>query len=684
MGKYIGHTSNLEGDDILVTFESDSMPDDQELSVVSIAIQMDGGGGEYHPIKYTTASIGLLADGFELIELFRHRYVRVSVVNESTNDILFYGWVSPNNYNLALTGCNDVYAIECVDTLGFGQFEPYVVAGYSPRVLTLGEIAARVSDIIGAKDCYMAASISLRREVGRNADETVTYARTRRYDLMTLCETYFVGKTPEVMPDGLTYGPTSMSCYDVLSMIAESLRLTWIQVGDSIWLYDCLQAVEAGETEWFNVASNEFPDSVILVDTVHNITEDSFSAGESQISALPRYSLVSLERAPVEEMDCTPDLFDNKFLTREGNIEVYDSPNQSGMKIAVQELISGLYDLHSNTYGNARIIAVSGDYGTDWGYEPAWPFDDATTLLRIQAPMSPDAVITGSLLARKLRYPVLIQPRDSVCFILEMEAKFSNNTESLHPRDLIDGRKNVYVSLKVGNMYYNPSISGWQKDFCALHLLTDAKKNDWVRVSILYFMTGDGSVYAPSFGVKSYWDIGARNRPAGEVEFGIHAGPAQGWNVMWVRTLRLRAVPTLTVDNDTRRIARADTQYKGTWSFLNAAPTVSLPIQNDCTLAEKWWGAVIDGEDYYSGLLSEDGAYTLDIRSGDKDRSMLDRIEALTNFGDGIEYVLPMNDEHNRIKVYDVFACPSLWSGYKVAVAIERDVLNSSINITLD
>lgn len=644
MGIKSGYTTNIEGDRIYIAFLGENISDADDLDIISIILSMDGGGGEPAPVKYTTATVEVAADGLQHTDIFKDQYTIVGISNESTEEILFLGYVSPNNYDVQITGANDSFVIECVDFLGFSKFMPFNLenTGVGPGVVT---IARLLDNSLALPHFYGADSISL----------VSGELSTRRYDLMTLLETYFMNdSTPMLLGKAetgrLSYEPNMMTIYEVLEMIAESLRMTWIQVGNAIYLHDYIQSKEIGVSKYRELTTGDMPAEVER-GVVHEIDEDSFDGTGIKVSALPRYSLVSIERECEEEVSVMPDFFDTRYMYEVGNV-IADG------NWRIQQLESKLFP--APLVGLVGYMTIDNNVGTRWNKRWA----TAIRLGRGGGGYDP-------IFSYRCRIPA--RGIDSFLgFRLSWEVMFSDSG-AIYPGypKTIDNTV-VVCSLKVGDKWLvQPSgdnlwLGGWS-DTLSYFNVTTSGVNGWGNRAVIMGFSGYLDLSKSSFGLFS---------KGGPVEFTIHSSPNYDWTYMFLRNLQLKEV--LTWDGMSQDAVIPKVQQIGSWAFMKEAPAVKLPIQINAPTAGKSFGLTINDINYY---FPDDDA---GIRYGsDGEMTMIERVEALTNFGDGLEYTIPLRDNNNKIKAYDVFTSP-LWEGNKVIAGFEKDIVNSSINVTID
>ena len=219
---------NMEGDTIVVSFSGDNVAQGELIPAESpVILQMDGGGGEYKAVKYTTASISIVCDGLQHLDLYTAEPLAVKVLayNDTTDTTLFSGYVSPNTFNQTITGVNDTLTIECVDCLGIAKFVPYrrSISEEGFRLITLSELLLSMGTSLNVNKILLSDFISI-----KSGDEQ---RETSIYQALELSESYFFSSStlPQTLPDGnSSFDPLAVTIYDILSAVAESFRATWV------------------------------------------------------------------------------------------------------------------------------------------------------------------------------------------------------------------------------------------------------------------------------------------------------------------------------------------------------------------------------------------------------------------------------------------------------------------------
>lgn len=656
MDSLIGNAVTLDGDTIRVTFEGEFAVRGTLAHIVSINTQMDG-GGEYSPLKQTTASISCLVDGAELMRLcVSEQPVSVLVENVEQGIILFKGYVVPNSYNQALSGINDTITIECVDCLGYAKYVNYE-RGETFSVMTLATLFDNIAVALGIDEVRIPNDAGL---------VDITGNSTARYDLLTVSDNMFYKSiNPEDIDGELLYEPVAMTYAEVLRMIAESLRLTWVQVGSILYLADDVNIATSPDRVMYR-RPNGF---ALYVGSEHNIVEESFATTICNVSSLPRYSRVVINHAEGNGRAIQPALFEYSHLRRAGEVyteDVTDSEGEVTTRAIYQGLASMTYDVildnHAMVVGYKTYDAE--ETVSREAYNESWE-----TCLRLTPdPENPVAIPVARC---KKQYCGAIVPNAGRGIRVDLEIDVSLTDAKWWPHnvhDFADGRVFGDLRLEVKSItsdgtarYFNAYSAKWQAE---------------QHSNIIYFIDGSTYVFSGSAGtidamimsgnvIPSVWNGSGEGTI--EVTLLARGGKNTGWKAVYIKRFDVVEAEFRTwsreYPNPTSKV-----QSRGQWK-LNEVQEVTLPIDNYYYMSDKAFGNLI-----------ADNIYKDIIIGGD---SMIDRVWKQANLGDRLMWEMALRDEANAITALDAFTCAQLWSGRKVVAGYARDIINNSITLTL-
>ena len=684
--------SNMENDTIVVTFSGDNVSDGELTpSIPPVVLQMDGGGGEYSAVKYTTASISVLCDGVQHLDLYSVAPLSVSVrvCNETTDRVLFLGYVTPNTFSQPINGVNDSLTIECVDLLGIAKFVPFDIG--VNKLLTLAEVFSAIAERLGVAEKWNICR-NVRLTSGDGSRTTAEYQK-----LTIPTRFFYEGLSPSTIGEGVvSMLPQAMTTFDTLKMIAESFRATWMQITDTLYLFDEILCRAKGATEYIGHSG-----WVATLGGTKELTEESFAASSSQISVLPRYSMVSLARKTAKELDLLPAIFDDGNLaSTEEEYRYHDNKNGSNERMTVvQALTSKVCDVANGGgfYSWAELTPPKNKAWSDawqiaaWGDENKWTnyyripaHDEGSALAKIALNVSPEFVTT-------------LPERAKIGLRLKISAAFSSDTSRMYPYKLnASNTYRLYARLKVTKpdgtvLYYNEFAEVWQEASRLIGItFPDYMASEWRDTFVAAFFS-DGEESVMKYPVADVLAIGS---PGGRVELELYASPKGSGvcNVCYIRELCLQAVALPDVRAVNVKDSPPATEYLGTYDYNNTLDTVTLPIDVRATMGDKFFGTVIDGEDLLQSrsagdtvLSSKRWEVQLAFDNGNGGRmSMLERIESMARCGDGMEFELELCDEHNSAFSPLMKITSPAWQGGKAIAGFSRDIEKSTIRVTLN
>lgn len=699
MGVKTMNFRNREGDRITVTFKGDSVGYGELTPAQSpVVLQMDGGGGEYKAVKYTTASISILCDGLQHLDLFATSPLAVSVTvkNMATDKTLFKGFVSSNTFNQQLTGYNDALTIECVDSLGVLKFIQYerIDESVGFQAATIKRILKHIAGVLEITNVFLPYTF-----VVENGDGSAT---TDKYQELTVSEEYFYESTlPKLVGENeVSIQAQAITCFDSLEMIASSLRATFVQIEENLFLVDELAISNGKAITYLNVADG----SIASYGESLELTEDMFDSSGVDFSLLPRYSQFSIKNSPTKELPIILSAFEDEYFFANGDLTTnsYAVGSSNEGAVFVQPLASHVYDVAGeskfysyvelkkpNEYSNAWKIVAWGD-GKQW-----------QNYLRIEVGSreNPLCVFTKKTMLKNA-----LPARENLGLKLEINACFSWDfgETSLYPYDLInDGYCRLICTLTSQRgettYYYDATKERWVAELTYLSLYF-RKAEGWRSDFFLINSDDTPGFITPGLSTYSPKDIIAIGIPGDTVNFRIYNHNTlvnydqSTWNLAFIKELNLAVVPLPDVVAAGARDPLPGTEYKGVYAFNKIAETVTFPIEISSILSKRYFGTIIAGVDYMSSRDPKEkrensGRWCcrlLSCPSSESKITMLERVAALGNFGDGRELEMTLRDERNNKLSALTTLTSTLWSAYKIIVALTRDISESNIRIKLN
>lgn len=680
MGSLIGKAVSLTGQTISVAFIADKFEDNALPPIVSISTQMDG-GAEYTPLKGATASISFLTDGAELMGVLRADYpIRVSVDNAATQTTIFRGYIVPNSYNQSLSGVNDTVTVECVDCLGYAKYIPYRQQdeAFGFEALRLDNLILRCLTLIGV-DTTSGHELVMIPDSVRVWRGTSSMLISRLYVAENYC---FNSEYPdEVTGD---YRPQAKTCEQVLSMIAESFRLTWVAVNSDIYLCDMLSR-EVNYTDLVRGGSAHMP-------VIRDIVEGSFASTTCNVSTLARVALTEVKHERAETVQAQQNPFDTSTLHKDGDYDVYyDATVDAYNRVISVPLRSSIY----STYMPSRLEGNPGCYSQFVAWrdngsvvpEPgsphflddyAWSDGSWDVSLKLY---DIDRQPLREFLRRKVQYvtPAVGNPRG----LVKNAARTLNIAAEVAVAQLPDGEKDSDGS-KTAAMKARLWPQNAKSIDCKLlvsvilnGLYYDRNSRSYVTGKVVFPV----QVYADG---TAQWDIysifddekdGIPLPSAGQIELVIYSNGEYdaGWDVAWLKKLEL------TIKSDTyalrEDLLKPSAERVGSWDF-NRTQSITLPFDLYYNLTPMPLSVpLVDG--------SYGGEARLEYDIDGQELTLCQYAHALANMGDRLMWEMALRDEANAITALDAFTCTQLWSGRKVVAGYQRDIINNSITLTL-
>lgn len=652
MGKLTGTCRTLAGDNIRVTFTCTRLAT-QDIDICELTTQVQG-GLEYSPVKYATASITILSDGVELMPLCTTDDTTVTITNTSTGKMLFSGYVTRNTFSQSLIA--DTLTVECVDKLGYTKF------------LSVPEIALIQSNTLAlwiqsfAEDAGLSAWLSKSAKIRRRSDSKTT----GKYYLLTIPGEYFLKDTkPTIWGNAATYEGQKMSIFDALAMIAESLRMTFIQVGDVLRLEEPTDRNIA--KSYIIVANNGAP--VSQIEKIR-LNEESFADSDNTVSTLPEYTSFSLLHKSVAERSLNHPVFNSEYLLCEGSGVAYIDGDEKTfcerMKSMLAETVStGSYRAEFVAYKTYKVSEIGSNdakryYNTDW-----------STTLRISSPG--DDGCQHEVYRMRGSLPRTVSPCRGRAIKLRIKLQLTEDANVIYPKKPVNFESfYLYASLKVGNRYLNYSFSSgeWGSDLWVT-------SPQIVKLNIL----PDGEVYLENGLLKRLFEFPYTFSDNGraDVELILYAGARRF--TCFVDDINIVEKIDSNANPNAIQPTLSVTEYFGKHSEDKTLSQVELPIDLYSIMSDKSYGTIIEGVDYAAGKVGST-AVGAELLFGDDNKTMIEKIAAMAKVEDGLQFDLSLNDKHNDMQLSQQVTS-SLWAGVKTVVGYEKNILDSTIKVTL-
>ena len=683
MGRLIGNTATMAGQNIQVAFWVDEFEDGELPPIVSINTQMDG-GGEYSPLKITTASITFLVNGVELIKLCVVDYpIKVYIDNVATQTTIFQGYIVPNSLNQSLSGMNDAITIECVDRLGYSKYVPY-----SQYHTPTGFGSLRLDDVIFRCLRLIGVDTTSGHELIMLPDNVRVWRAHHRDMNFTNLEVSEADFFKSDLPDELTkdYRPNAMTCEEVLTMIAESFHLTWMCVNSNVILYEAL----SNSLDYTDLVRND----IVTLPTIRNINEDDFATTACNVSSLPRVSMTEVHHERVDSIQVQQDPFNNSTLHRDGNYDIYYNQSEDPEKSVVSTpLVSDIY----NTYGNIdsdcyskfvawrTINSAMPAMTTPTSIGPwCWGDGEWTVALKICDNAKTEL---KELLRRKIKYttPAIGNPGGTAPYAARtlhiaaqvVVAQLNEGEKDPEGKKLAELNKRLWpkneknidckllVSVLLKGYYFNPEDKHYTSE----------------KIVFPVNVREDGTADWDIYGINDRTS-GIPVPAPGQLEFIVYSVgkySAAGWSVAWLKNLKLTMRSSDWALSDD--LAIKPVERVGGWDCNRVQSITELPFDIHYNMTSR--PVYIPPVEDIEGDLAYIGAPRLEYNIDGKEMTLCEYAHALANKGDRLMWEITLRDEANALSPLDAFTCSKLWEGLKMMTGYTRDVINNQLTVTL-
>ena len=695
MAEKKGTFTTLDGEQIEVIFSGSSVsPGTLVMGDAPVILQTDGNANEYAAVKYTTASVMCYGYGLGLRDLFAQNPldVRVRIVS-STRGELFTGYVSPNTYNQSITGINDAVTIECVDYLGIAQYVPYQ-RNDSFAAYTLGEAIMRTINLIDS-NCYIYLQRFLRLVNGTNTFETIHYSK------LILSDAYFYSSPTEPPAAhssyGLSYNSAALSCAEVLEMIAESLRATWVQVGAKIYLidyyalsqgyavFDALRGSPTSLPEAIEVTAEAIADTNVTMSVAPKIYEVSRSNSRGSLALLP-------------------DLFANNTLTPSGQrvILTRNAGEGKATRYVVQPLDSFVAEVrnyngttaantpnpstpHINFVSVAEYSVTVGDAVNSPNRYATWPAGgEFTNYLRLYK--APFGVRATSEVSIKAEYQQPCVAGQYYALRLEIEAAETTTVDTFAPVDLGSAAINIiiFAYIKCGDKYFNSDEAQWV-DTPFLNALDLGGTGEWKKLS-----TQIGIFPLPGI-IADKVDC-----PAGNIDVVLSvssaSSSAQPASAIFVRSLRCTLEQATSVDVAQYYNPTPAEEFYGVERYAHSATAVDIPISFGFPMGDKPFSTVVDGCELAKAtpnvdVLTDPFNVSCEMRfvtspsmPAAQGITFLQHALALGQMGNT---ALELSLRGKNVSLLSSLSCSALWQGTKPVLSLLTDVKENKSTIKI-
>ncbi len=346
MGRRTGVFCTRDNEVVRVTFEGDKVVDNDALifGVQPVVLTMAGTAGDFEPVKHTGGTITIVSSGNdECRDLMTADILEVSVrvVNETTREVVFAGYVSPHTYSQDVGDYIKEVSVEVVDWLGACKLLPYKPYSSGFSLFTVHELVMRVNALyFAAVDCVKwpaTLHVVAAKEPPSVVSEAVKHSPY--YFLAEVCDSAFyssIDAYSQRIADGdasgeILFPASPVTCYDVLAAIGDSFLFTLVQIGESwVWV-DAVAVRESQEQSYYISQSNgSFTlDNELYFDATNVVRADK----SLMMSSVKKYNRVSIANGYEDGVQLLPSFADENQLLLLGDVQMTTAGSGTERKI---------------------------------------------------------------------------------------------------------------------------------------------------------------------------------------------------------------------------------------------------------------------------------------------------------------------------------------------------------------
>lgn len=245
----------------------------------------------YKPIKYSSATCTIVTTNyFEDIYTGANQGTRINLIDNSTKQSKFIGYITPNVYNQQYDGVAQPLELECVDGLSTLKNIDYTTVGSEKNIVSFADI---VQHILLQANAYSRLYVS-------NATQKNNEASINILEELYISENNFFDEDNE-----------PMKCSEVLEEIAKYLNVTIYANGVDVYMidYDAIVSDEYVEEYTCIILGNRTILTTTQVET-KTITAESFRGSSGDFSVDNVYNKATVVSDLYNVDDIVKDLFD--------------------------------------------------------------------------------------------------------------------------------------------------------------------------------------------------------------------------------------------------------------------------------------------------------------------------------------------------------------------------------------
>lgn len=257
----------------------------------------------FEPIRKSRASINVVASEY-FMDLCGSdaQHTMVTLINTSTNQIEWCGWLTNNLMNMPQDGCMETFTLEAIDCISSLEYFDYQCISGKKQVVSFQQI---LSELI--QQCTMIETLYVDSSIQNESGQTI-----HMDELFISEQNFFSSDTDE---------PWTM--YEVLEELCRFCGYTAVQWKNEVYLFDpqahtpfefttemtsiYLCQVSSGDfTTYVNQFASKFYNCVM--------TQDDVMGTGADISLETVYNTVTVKDSFYEIGDFVPDVYEDEYL----------------------------------------------------------------------------------------------------------------------------------------------------------------------------------------------------------------------------------------------------------------------------------------------------------------------------------------------------------------------------------
>ena len=280
--KYIGTFNDINNNEYQVKIEIANGSNTTQNLVMSgepFVTEMDESDETiYKPVKYQSATIGLLVEGENyLFDLYsgqaQHAKVTLSATNGSNYSTRWLGYITPSLYDSGYESQVEELQVDCIDGLSTLQYFKYEPISSDRSIVTFKDLLVHIIQKCG---CYKYLYL---------AKNTVDSRNNALWDKLIISESNFYPQEDEYDENGDRLTDDDCTYQEVLESLMQYMGCVCIAVYDGVCVVD-LDAIKANNYDCISVNltsgitnTTVFPHVFIngrTVNTYYTVTSDSY------------------------------------------------------------------------------------------------------------------------------------------------------------------------------------------------------------------------------------------------------------------------------------------------------------------------------------------------------------------------------------------------------------------------